>query len=80
LETSRDLLSVGAGCEGVIDGQTLETRGTLYDVGASAFPPIADYAFLSDCVTMALVAQSGDVEWMCLARPDSPSVFGAILD
>ena len=80
METSRDLLSVGAGCEGVIDGQTLETRGTLYDVGASAFPLIADYAFLSDCVTMALVAPSGDVEWMCLPRPDSPSVFGAILD
>ena len=49
-------------------------------IGASAFPPIADYAFLSDCETCALVAPSGNVEWMCLPRPDGPSVFGAMLD
>ena len=49
-------------------------------IGASAFPPIADYAFLSDCETCALVAPSGNVEWMCLPRFDSPSVFGSILD
>ena len=46
----------------------------------SAFPPIAEYAFLADCEAMALVAPSGDVEWLCLPRPDSPSVFGALLD
>ena len=46
----------------------------------SAFPPIADYAFLSDCETCCLVAPSGNVEWMCLPRMDSPSVFGAALD
>ena len=48
--------------------------------GASPFPPIADYGFLSDCHTTALVAPSGSVEWMCVPRMDSPSVFGAILD
>jgi GH15 family glucan-1,4-alpha-glucosidase len=48
--------------------------------GLSPFPPIADYAFLSDCEVNALVAPSGDVEWMCLPRPDGPSVFGAMLD
>ena len=49
-------------------------------VGAGPFPPIAQYAFLSDCETCALVAPSGAVEWLCLPRFDSPSVFGAILD
>ena len=47
---------------------------------SSAFPPIGDYAFLSDCQTTALVAPNGNVEWLCLPRMDSPSVFGAILD
>jgi GH15 family glucan-1,4-alpha-glucosidase len=46
----------------------------------SAFPPIADYAFLSDCESSALVAPNGNVEWMCVPRMDSPSIFGAILD
>src|ERR1700712_5086933 len=46
----------------------------------AAFPPIGEYGFLSDCESQALVAPSGNVEWMCLPRVDSPSVFGAILD
>lgn len=49
-------------------------------LGGSPFPSIADYAFLSDCETTALVAPSGNVEWMCLPRMDGPSAFGAILD
>lgn len=44
------------------------------------FPRIGDYAFLSDCEVMALVAPSGAVEWMCLPRMDAASVFGAMLD
>jgi GH15 family glucan-1,4-alpha-glucosidase len=56
--------------------------GMVGDVarGHSAFPPIAGYAFLSDCEVTALVAPSGAVEWMCLPRLDGPSVFGAMLD
>ena len=46
----------------------------------SPYPPIADYAFLSDCEVTALVAPSGSVEWMCLPKMDGPSVFGAMLD
>ncbi len=44
------------------------------------FPPIAEYAFLSDCEDSCLIAPDGSVEWLCLPRPDSPSVFGALLD
>jgi GH15 family glucan-1,4-alpha-glucosidase len=48
--------------------------------GVGAFPPIADYAYLSDCEVGALVAPSGNVEWLCAPQFDSPSVFGALLD
>ena len=62
----------------MIDGGSMALGGD--DHKASPFPPIADYAFLSDCETCCLVAPSGNVEWLCLPRMDSPSVFGAILD
>jgi GH15 family glucan-1,4-alpha-glucosidase len=48
--------------------------------GGSPFPPIADYAFLSDCHTGALLAPDGSIEWMGVPRFDSPSIFGALLD
>jgi GH15 family glucan-1,4-alpha-glucosidase len=46
----------------------------------SPFTPIADYAFLSNCHTGALIAPDGAVDWLCVPRFDSPSVFGSILD
>ncbi len=59
---------------------TRRLAGEALAVGGSPYPPISDYAFLSDCEVTALVAPSGNVEWLCLPRMDSPSVFGAILD
>ena len=47
---------------------------------ASPFTPIANYGFLSNCHTGALVAPDGTVDWLCAPRFDSPSVFGALLD
>ncbi len=44
------------------------------------FPPIGDLAFLSDREVGALLAPTGNIEWLCLPAPDSPSVFGALLD
>jgi alpha,alpha-trehalase len=54
----------------------LSSNGTL----ESNFPPISDYALLSDCENTCLIAPTGAVEWLCLPRPHDPSVFGTLLD
>jgi len=47
---------------------------------SSPFTPIADYAFLSDCHTGALVGPKGRIDWLCMPQFDWTGVFGSLLD
>ena len=46
----------------------------------AAYPPIGDYAFISDCHSVALVSMGGSIDWCCMSRIDASSVFGRLLD
>jgi alpha,alpha-trehalase len=62
------------------DHAAQRARRAQSTVGGSPFPAIEDYGFISDCEVCALIAPSGNVEWMCLPRMDGPSVFAGMLD
>ena len=46
----------------------------------SPYPPISDYAYISDCHASALISRSGSIDWCCMPRIDSASCFGRLLD
>jgi alpha,alpha-trehalase len=44
------------------------------------YPPIADYALLSDCHSCALVSLDGSIDWCAFHRFEARPVFARILD
>src|SRR5215469_4970641 len=61
-----------------VDMATIKCADTRYP--CEDYLPIEDYALIGDLHTVALVGKNGSIDWCCIPRFDSPSVFGAILD
>jgi GH15 family glucan-1,4-alpha-glucosidase len=45
-----------------------------------SYPPIESYGIIGNLHTVALVGTNGSIDFLCLPRFDSPSVFAALLD
>ena len=58
----------------------IDSQPTTLNRSINGYLPIEDYAVIGDLHTVALVGKNGSIDWCCLPRFDSPSVFGALLD
>ncbi len=56
----------------------ISTRPTTEQM--TDYPPIENHGLIGDLQTSALVSTDGTIDWMCLPRIDSPSVFASLLD
>ncbi|MFC1979916.1 glycoside hydrolase family 15 protein [Chloroflexota bacterium] len=45
-----------------------------------SYKPISDYGIIGNMLSAALVGKDGSIDWCCLPRFDSPSIFASILD
>lgn len=55
-------------------------HGLRLDLSENPYPPISDYAMISDCHSAALVSCDGSIDWCAFHRFDARPVFARILD
>ena len=60
--------------------QAEKVQTAAADDGAKCYPGIGSHGIIGNLRTAALIALDGSIDWFCLPRFDSPSVFGALLD
>jgi GH15 family glucan-1,4-alpha-glucosidase len=57
------------------------TKGPPFDVAAvQKYKPISGYGIIGNTRTAALVGYDGSIDWCCMPKFSSPSIFAAILD